>query len=371
MPGRQLLLTATAILCSTPVSVLTVATVSNVNAGAAISLSGTYANGNPTNLQYSASAGASGSFVDATTPVFTPSGVSSGTWSFTIGAGLPAGVYALVILDPFSGGRVTTNIFVVAAVGAPSLPVLSNPIFGYDASVASGHLFEDTGGATQATIGGKVRRITDLSGAGNHYTQATIGKAPMFVANAKNGLPGLVFDDLQSQVMSLISGASILTTMKASTGFTFLIVWQADVLPGSGATAMAFNESALAGGYNIIRPGQILSSGNVRASRNSNVAYFQPTVPSVATAGGLLRQVTRYDGTNIRTIVNASSEVAVPGSSLGANAFTISTIGAEVGGGVEQLHLDGKIMEIRGWNTAADDTARTALLAYATAKWGT
>jgi hypothetical protein len=364
--GRQLALLGTPITAAVPVAVLTVATIASDDADTLIEVSGTYSNTIlASGLEYSSDQGAN--WITATDSVV----ISAGNYSFDITAGLPVGVYELWVRDPISFGYGESNVFEMAQAAPATLPTIASPVFGMTAADGLATLWANTGRTTQAVIGGAVQGVTDVTASGNHFSQATATRAPIWQADIKNGLPGLYFDDTLFNVLNLISGATLGTTLKSSTGYTIFLVFT----PENDAvnfTVFAAAEQAKSGGYNIIRGAQGLSTNAMRASRNSDTVYYQPSIAAATAANQLAKVVTRYDsaGSELAIAVNALSEATVVPGALGVNPFTAITIGAEGSNSITQFYLRGWVHEIRIWDSVASDLQRDNLLTYATSQWG-
>lgn len=362
--GRQLALVGTAVTASIPVVALTISSIADANAGTSISVSGTYTNGLPTSLEYSSNQGAT--WTAASSPT-----IGSGNYSFTIGSGLPVGVYSLWVRDPLSGGSVHSNTFVMAQASPATLPTITSPVFGLNASAGQTHFYTDTGRTVQAIIGDAVRGVADLTGTGNHFIQPSTTLAPQYQANIKNGLPGLRFTGTTFQFLELVSGGTLGTTLQGSSGFTIFLVYTPAALPAVAYSVFATGVKATSGGYDIIRGAQGLAAASVRASRNFSSGAFYNVSVAAATAGNQLnKQVTRYDGTNLKAAINAIAEASIAAGSITATPFDFTTIGVEWGAGSKQFYLDGWVHELRVWNSAASDANRTNLLNYGTSQWG-
>jgi hypothetical protein len=364
--GRQLGIYGQAIVCAVPVVVLTIASIADGNAGASLSLSGTYSNGLPASLEYSVDLGAT--WTTATTPT-----IGSGSWSFTIAGGLPVGVYKMRVRDPLSLGSIDSNVFNRAQVSPPAITTITSPIFGLNAAAPNGHFFTDTGRTVQAFVGSNVRGISDLTGSGNHFSQPTSALAPVFEHNIKNGLPGLRFNGTTGQLLDLVVGGTLGSTLKSSTGYTMLLIYTPAGLPAVAFTIFCACEIVKVGGLNLIRGAQGLAAGTVRASRNSDALAYQPTVSGAITANLLNKQVVRYDDAadTLKVKINALTEAGVTTATLGTNAFDGITIGAErTNSNATPFYFDGHLHQFYIWNSAASDVNRDALITYATTQWG-
>lgn len=361
--GRQLALRGTLLNCAIPVVVLTIATISDANAGASISLSGTYSNGLPASLEYSTDGGAS--YTAAATPT-----IGSGNWSFSIAAGLPVGTYKMRVRDPVSAGLVDSNIFNIAQVAPPSFPSISGNIFLFDASKPNAHLYADTNRTVQVVNNQVLRAIKDLSGVNNHFSQTTEAFAPKFQANIKNALPGVRFDGTLLQFLSQISGAGIGTSLKAAGAYTIFTVYTPLEVPAAANTVFAASERNKAGGFNIIRGAQGLSSTVSRGSRNADAIAYQTAVAGAWVVNQVNKQVERYTGTQLKTKVNALGESTVATGLLGTNAFDTVLIGAEGSNSITQFYFNGYIHLVAIYTTSASDVERDDLITYGSTQWG-
>lgn len=361
--GRQLALRGTLVNCSIPVVALTIAAINDDDAGAALSLSGTYSNGLPASLEYSVDGGSS--WASAATPT-----IGSGNWSFAIAAGLPVGTYKLRVRDPVSGGYAESNTFVIAQVAPPSFPSISGNVLLIDASQPSGHLYADTN-RTVAVVNNQVLRgVADLSGAANHFSQIAEAFAPRFLANVKNGLPGIRFDGTLLQFLEIVTGGTLAATLKSATAYTIFAVYTPLDVPAAGASVFAASERAKSGGFNIVRGSQGLSSGAARGSRNADAIFYQTSVSGAWVASQVNKQVDRYTGSQLKTKINALSESTVSTGALGANAFDAVLIGAERGSSIVQFHFNGYLHCLGVWTTSASDGERDSLITYGTTQWG-
>lgn len=365
-PGRQLALLGEPSVASIPVVVITIATIAAANAGASTTISGTYSNGLPTGLEYSTDGGLN--WTTAPTPT-----IGSGAWSFTLASGFTVGVYRLKVRDDLTQGTGTSNTFVISQASPATLPTITNRVFSMNMANPNANLFTDTNLSVQAVVGDYVGGLQDQTGTTNFFIQATQALKPQFIANVKNGLPGLYFSGSLAQFLSIRANAPLAGTLKASTGYTIFIVYTPTTIPAVAATLFSASERARVGGFNIIRGAQILSTAVVRASRNSDAVTYQPSVAAAATVNVVAKTINRYEsaGPTLKMRVNSLVEAGVVPAGLGANAFTACYIGAEGSNGIDQFYFDGYIHQIEIWNTAASDVQRDDLATYATSQWGT
>lgn len=361
--GRQLGITGEYISVAFPVVVLTIAAISDTTAAASLSLSGAYSNGAPSSLEYSVDLGTT--WTAATSPT-----IAGGNWSFAVAAGLPVGIYRIMVRDPVSGGYGTSNTFAVAQVSAPAWPTISGAVFRLDASLPSAHLYADTNRTVQVVNGEAVRGVADKTGTGNHFRQTTESASPLFVANAKNGLPGIRFNGTLSQYLSLVSGGTLGTTLKAASAYTIFAIYTPLSVPDVAATVFGASQLAKSGGFNIIRGSQGLSTAVARASRNADAASYQTAVAAGWVVSRVNNQVDRYTGTQLKTKINALTESLVSTGTLGSAAFDTITIGVEGSNQVLEFYFNGYLHCLAIWTTSASDSDRDALITYGTTQWG-
>lgn len=361
--GRQLAMDGAEIVCAIPAVVMTINAISNGNAGSSVAVSGTYSNGLPASLEYSIDGGTSWSAASSPT-------IGSGNWSFTIGAGLPVGVFKLRVRDPVSLGSVTSTAFSMTQASPATLPTLTGMAFRYNGAAPNTHLYADTARTVVAAMGEKVRSIKDLSGVNNHFEQVSETASPVIYPNVKNGLPGLRFDGTIGQFLSASSGSTLAATLKGAGSYTALVIYTPADTPLSAQTIFMASEGAKSGGFNIVRIGQGLSTGAARDSRNADANYYQTSVASAWNPNGIAKQVARYTGSNLKTKINALTESSVATGTLGTNAFTHCYIGADRGSGIDQFHFNGWLHELIIWTANASDVERDNLMTYATSQWG-
>jgi hypothetical protein len=361
--GRQLGIAGREIVVAFPLVIFTIAAISDGTAGASLSFSGTYDDGEPDDLEYSVDGGAT--WVPVTSPT-----ISGGAWSFTIGAGLPMGVYKIAVRDPISGGSVTSNTFSLAQSAPATFPTLSNLLFAFDASRADAQFYTDTGRAVRAVNGEKVRGLKDLSGANNHHSQPISSFAPTYQTNIANGMPGLYFDGA-TQFLDFVSGATLATDVQDAAAWTSFVVFTPEEVPTVAGTLMAVGLSST---QDIIRFAQILASGSaVRASRNNNGgAFVSASVLSSLVAEQLTGAVARYnDGTDtLKMEVNEATEASTSTGTVTATDFNMSRIGAERSSNLTQFHFKGWIHAIYVEESDVGTTVRDELQAWRVATFG-
>jgi hypothetical protein len=300
----------------------------------------------------SADAGARAMFTGTSVPSLTPA--SPGTTSIRV-------------YDVASGGNLlaeSANITVGTATGAP---VVASAVVQFDASVASS-IFADTARTTlQASSGGAVQGLADLSGNNYHLAQATPSLAPTLVLASQSGKPGLRFTGSASQLLRQLSGANWMAGLQTSS-LTFLLVFKPASIDSSTHAAFGIGNSGATDGHNALSFA-IGGTSYVAAARNTATAFNSVHATGYNTANLLLKVVCRVDATGltVRTVINGATEtsVAISGSLTGSAWDTF-----ELGGSLPNFYLDGWLYEFDLWSSLASDAQRDSLAQYATTKWG-
>lgn len=343
-------------------------TISSQIAAASLAVAGTYFGFAPAALDYSADSGAT--WVAASSPT-----IGGGTYSFTISAGLSVGEYALLVRDHSTLSQGASNAFAVNVSSPPVLPTITGLMLKIDASTPAAHLYTDTALSAPAVMGQAVAGILDLSGTANNFTQATIGKAPFLVANAKNSMPGLRFTGSLQQFMALVAGAPLFAAMNASAGYTANVVFTPASTPSPTASDV-FQIGLSTSGNAHSRIGQFLVSGATRFSRGTDTSSPVASVNGVGVTNTLVKMVGRYDGAGLtlKNAINALTEVVnttgITAPPAISEVYDECRLGGDFSGSAQQFWLDGWIHELEIWNSLANDTQRTSLLTYNTSKWG-
>ncbi|MDD2775523.1 MAG: hypothetical protein PHU06_06180 [Gallionella sp.] len=138
-----------------PSETLTVNTITAPAASTVFTVSGTYANGTPTALDYSTNGGST--WTAATSPT-----IGSGTYSFSIASGLAAGTYTIEVRDHNSTSvTATSNSFTIAA--ATSYPTLSLVSGSGNGSLVGQTFSFPTGGAAPTNVSTSIVRGSSVA----------------------------------------------------------------------------------------------------------------------------------------------------------------------------------------------------------------
>jgi len=354
---------------------LTVGAISGTTAGSSISVSGTYANGVPAALDYSADGG--NSWTAASSPT-----IGGGSYSLTIGSGLPVGTYGLQVRDHATLSTGTSPAFTVTSAGASTaLPTLSAsqvPVLHFDAANIAGQLFQDTALSVQAVAGALIAGFKDLSASGSNFTQAISTQRPTYQASIKNGLPGVRFTGAAYQFLSAVSTA-LAQLLQSSSNFGALVVFT----PASLVSSTQIAAEPLTFGLNTSNAVQHCKFSQ---SRSNGAVYFENNgsgtnnlnVAAGLTANTIFKCVNRWTAGTQALAINSLTEGTLTGVTGSSGAtWNFGYIGAGFDAGVTgattynaTYPFDGWVHEIIIYNAALTTADRSSLLSYATTKWG-
>jgi hypothetical protein len=389
---------------SNSIAVNTIATQTIAAAGtvtSAATITGTWSGYAPTTLDYQTD---DLTWPVASSPVITNSG-TTGTYSFVLPSGFYAGEYAVSVKDQSTGALGSSNAFAVVNTGTTAgtnvpLPTLSTsswaPVLHFDASNAAGQFFQGTSSSSpQAINGSKVGFFQDAYG--NQYSQSAASQQPQYVVNAKNGMPGLLFTSSNFQFLGAVSNtlASALYA-NGNNGFGILLVCtfrsgvyaptggisQGNVVPlswgNSGVSINAHLDPLFVAGTTMIftyggGPYQNfnMAGSSGLALNNLNKWVARNNIYSTGTYGDYIH----WD--NGGSIYSENGPYTIPTSQF-TSSYNYSMIGASLDTGVGaygspnpcNFPFDGWIHEILVYTQPITSADSTALITYATNKWG-
>lgn len=257
----------------------------------------------------------------------------------------------------------------------PPLPTISNLVLNIDMS-APNVAYIDTAFTTPALIGQAVGGIKDKSGGNNNFIQATPALQQIYTANVANGLPGLRYTGLASQLMNLVGTSTLPATLKASTGIESLIVFKPVTLFGAASETLTCGQSASVTSFDKMKFAEAYAAGPYIRSARTGTATNATTVVSAAGTYApnlLVKAVWRFNGSGAAQFgfVNAGPETSnTPTFTDTTSTWNFCSLGASIDGGVADFFLDGYLLELDVWNTTGSSGDEAALVSYATAKWG-
>lgn len=238
-------------------------------------------------------------------------------------------------------------------------PDIGNRVFWWNTAGTAGGSFSNAAATVPAADN---VRVASIKGAeGRIFTQSVVTDQPLFRLNRQNALPGLYFQ--RSRIDHLEDPpAAFLTALQALSAFTLMIVWRPTV---ADACAISFRDNPNDGIFvGTGSANQIVAyrRGNMSAGNQVDItaaANFGVASAAILTFPGFSGTMGLYDN-------HGNSDTAATDTADGG-AWDNARIGAKSN---TADGWEGDIYEIIIWDAAADNTQRTAALAYATAKWG-
>lgn len=205
--------------------------------------------------------------------------------------------------------------------------------------------------------GSAVAQWSDLSGLGNHYTQATAINQPAYVASNINGRPGLRFDGATSKLAGPTAGLVLSTT----TGYWFAVVRPIAIVLNS-ATVYANDAITSDTGADFglaLRSGQGVSAYNYSGSYAST-AYQAVTVGTPYVVGW------DHQGGQLTCWLGSGGAYTSQSVASGTTAsFGVTQIGSCQG--IRYANMD--VAEIVAGKAALTASDRARLLTYLSARY--
>jgi hypothetical protein len=255
-----------------------------------------------------------------------------------------------------------------------------------DASFAPS-LFQNSNGTTAAaSTDNPVGYWADMSGLGNHATQATSGARPLLKLNNQSGLPGLYLDGTNGFITASIAGLQSLSAL------TVMMVCKPVAAAASDANTAVFfafgNVNAASGIYPAISGLGVNSSSGVLSGeylacvvdkngvtgRMGISAYRRAASECIVIAGEFTSSGTTVYANNSRQSLDLASGVtASTSSSPSATGYTADNdlhIGALRLSGVMTPSPAMTVHQVLVYNRALTFGEQTSLRNYLSAKWG-
>jgi hypothetical protein len=323
--------------------------------------------GDPTALDWSVDGGAT--WTAASSPT-----IGSGSFSFAISAGLPNGAYQIKVRDHNATATIgTSGTFVITFTGTS---LASNPgslILFIDASDPT-LLWQDTALSVPIFNGAAVQSITDKSGSGNNFTQATAANAPIYQVNQKNGMPGIRFTGSIPDFLQMVASATIASALQSASGYFIHTIFTPATLPSSSQIAsdvFMVGASTSNSGTHEIRPAQFRNTGVGYHTRNGG-STNNDTVSGGAAANTLSKQISRWDGATIYNAINALAEATLAFSGTAPSGFNVGLLGCIQASdhALGSFPFDGWLHELRVYTAFGSAQNKSDAQTYATSKWG-
>lgn len=148
------------------------------------------------------------------------------------------------------------RLFLSALGGSFSPAKIPGLLAWWDASAALNAIGPDT----PATDGQTIRRLPDLSGAGNHLDQTVGAAQPLMSSNWRNGRPGLVFDGANDfltnpgAILPIQDGATytVACVITSAGGGSYKSIWsqgQTGTVAGNSAGAAVYSAATTLAHY--------------------------------------------------------------------------------------------------------------------------
>lgn len=239
-------------------------------------------------------------------------------------------------------------------------PAIGNRVFWWDTTGQAGGSFLNTGATTPATDNTRVLSIKGA--AGQAFSQTDSDHAPLFRNNRQNSLPGLLFNSSRGDYLENPTGG-LLNAVHATTAMTILIVWR----PLGGSDQCVLH---LCRDEQGIRIGPTTSSrirGYRHGNRSEDEECEMTSAATFARTSALLFTYPGLSGTMRLDDNHGNSDTAATDAAEDTSLWTDGQIGAAIG---PQDRYNGELFEMLILDAAADSSERTALLSYATTKWG-
>lgn len=218
------------------------------------------------------------------------------------------------------------------------------------ASIAGLKLWLDASRITGLVDGDPVATWIDLSGQGNHATQATASKKPLYKTGIVNSKPVVRLDGVDDEVGTP-------TISQLSGGATMMIVWRPRVLPASNIRHSGIQTSST----DHFRFMTVSGTGVVRAYVNNTLSDAAALVAGTASIMGNVWSNTTVTGYK-------DGAAGTPGS--GITPTTVTAAAFRIGG-IDSTFPDGDVAEVVLYSVTLTTGQRQQVESYLRQKWGT
>lgn len=252
--------------------------------------------------------------------------------------------------------------------GGPSVfdPLSLSPVAWYDAGDPT-TLFDASTGGSLVADGGLVARWEDKSGNGNHLTQSTSGKRPVYDADGFMALGGIILNGTSTTLATALAGV----TLGVDACSVFAMVQMDTAQSARSARLIGFQGNGETGDFSGPKSAVLIG---LTGSGNAITGYrsaFKSTTPSASGLFGAsnpsnyYRVASIWDGANHTIYLNEVAQAPVASTGNFASPGRLR-LGSDVG---EASFWKNPVKELIVLPYAADATQRAAVDAYLQSPW--
>ncbi len=218
--------------------------------------------------------------------------------------------------------------------------------------------------STVTTSGGDITQVTDKSGNGNTYSQATSTFRPAYISSAYNGRNVARFDGTNDFL-----GRTTNNLARNVGGLTIYVVRKFDATPSSAQYLLQIN-TALSNARVVVYGGA--TGFMVAGGRRLDADSFSTTASSTTIDTNLAISVASFDYSNSDLDIYLNKTLDGGTTSFQTNGSTSNTAstGSAIGSTFSINFFDGDIGEIIIFNSEHTATQRDTVLNFLGFKWG-
>jgi hypothetical protein len=349
-----------------PTETITINTPSSATQGIAVPLSGTYANVQPTSMDYS---------VDGGTTWVGMTGFTSGSgaWNGNGPAPVQTGSLTITVRDHVAPTiQASTNPFTVNP-GAAVLPTITAPLYAVDTSANLGQFWQDQAFTVPGALGLPVKGLLSSI---DSTDQLRANTAPTWMSGVKGRMNGLRFTAASKTVMFQGTTIPFVRTLDGNAivpeSFTMLCVFTPATQPTSSNPMTLFTLGVAGRSYDMISLG--ITQNSLAFTVWAQSGPVTAAISMVPAANGVIAAVVRYTNNTVpmKLAAQGFTEVSVvPNVSLSGTPWGMAFLGTLQQSSNGYQPFDGWLHEWRIWSVVATDAQRDSLLTYANRKWGT